>query len=47
MIRTSLPDNGGRRSGSDRRVFLYAFHIPERRLLEDRRSGVDRRISKK
>jgi hypothetical protein len=42
-------DNGGRRSGQDRRCFVYSNHIPERRLGEDhgmrrdRRSGRDRR----
>jgi hypothetical protein len=44
-----LRDNGGRRSGIDRRYFSYSDHIPERRnekerrALEDRRAGVDRR----
>ncbi len=43
-------DNGGRRSGQDRRRFAYSNHIPERRLgadhglSQDRRSGKDRRI---
>jgi hypothetical protein len=42
-------DNGGRRSGRDRRQFSYTGHIPERRVREDlrqqldRRSGLDRR----
>lgn len=36
-------DNGGRRSCVDRRQFLYAAHIPERREGIERRSGVDRR----
>lgn len=36
-------DNGGRRSGVDRRIFSYAVHIPERRMIEDRRLGIDRR----
>jgi hypothetical protein len=42
-------DNGGRRSGRDRRCFVYSNHIPERRLgndhgmSRDRRSGRDRR----
>lgn len=36
-------DNGGRRSGIDRRIFSYAGHIPERRFGEDRRSAEDRR----
>jgi hypothetical protein len=39
----SLPDNGGRRSGIDRRKFSYSAHIPERRHGLDRRSGRDRR----
>lgn len=38
-----LSDNGGRRSGSDRRRFSYDVHIPERRSSVDRRSGIDRR----
>jgi hypothetical protein len=38
-----LQDNGGRRSGIERRQFSYHFHIPERRFKE-RRSGLDRRI---
>jgi hypothetical protein len=36
-------DNGGRRSGIDRRAFQYATHLPERRFGEDRRIGLDRR----
>lgn len=38
-----LRDNGGRRSGIDRRYFSYSDHIPERRGVEDRRSREDRR----
>ena len=38
-----LHDNGGRRSGIERREFLYDQYIPERRSEEDRRSGKDRR----
>ena len=38
-----IRDNGGRRSGFDRRQFSYSGHIPERRELPDRRSGADRR----
>jgi hypothetical protein len=44
-------DNGGRRSGQDRRRFAYSNHIPERRLIrengisQDRRGGKDRRIA--
>jgi len=36
-------DNGGRRSGGDRRNYSYTLHIPERRYGNDRRSGEDRR----
>ncbi len=39
-------DNGGRRSGIDRRQFSYTAHIPERRCGEDRRSSEDRRSGK-
>ena len=43
MKRMAVQDNGGRRSGVDRRQFNYAVHIPERREGKDRRSGHDRR----
>ncbi len=36
-------DNGGRRSGIERRRFSYAEHIPERRVGQDRRENGDRR----
>jgi len=36
-------DNGGRRSGGDRRNYSYTLHIPERRKGENRRNGSDRR----
>jgi hypothetical protein len=36
-------DNGGRRSGGDRRNYPYTLHIPERRAGQDRRDGGDRR----
>jgi hypothetical protein len=45
----NLRDNGGRRSGIERRRFSYEEHIPERRsqadrrISDDRRSGGDRR----
>jgi len=42
-ITLRLPDNGGRRSGIERRRFQYTSHIPERRSGLDRRSGIDRR----
>ena len=38
-----MNDNGGRRSGIERRNFSYNGHIPERRSGKDRRSGNDRR----
>ncbi len=38
-------DNGGRRSGIDRRRFSYSLHTPERRSGLDRRSGIDRRTA--
>ena len=40
-----VKDNGGRRTGVDRRQFSYSIHVPERRSGEDRRSGVDRRAT--
>jgi hypothetical protein len=43
MDRKILLDNGGRRSGIDRRRFSYAVHIPERRSSVDRRKGLDKR----
>jgi hypothetical protein len=39
----SMEDNGGRRSGIERRQFSFNAHIPERRHGENRRSGKDRR----
>lgn len=39
----NLGDNGGRRSGIERRRFSYSDHIPERRSGVDRRCGKDRR----
>ena len=38
-----LRDNGGRRSGLDRRRFSYAGHVPERREGVERRISLDRR----
>jgi hypothetical protein len=38
-----LIDNGGRRTGGDRRNYSYSIHLPERRARQDRRSGIDRR----
>ncbi|MBU0993985.1 MAG: hypothetical protein KJ737_15935 [Proteobacteria bacterium] len=39
-------DNGGRRSGIDRRQFSYSGYLPERRSGEDRRNGKDRRAER-
>ena len=38
-------DNGGTRSGSERRHFCEIEYMPERRTRYDRRSGADRRRS--
>ena len=43
MGNTFIADNGGRRSGRDRRTFSYAMHMPEMRSGKDRRTGFDRR----
>ena len=43
QISFELRDNGGRRSGIDRRYFSYSDHIPERRYKSDRRCTLDRR----
>ena len=40
-MRHRLTDHGERRSGIERREFLYDHHIPERRSGKDRRSGND------
>ncbi len=45
-MRLHIIDNGGRRIGIERRVFSYAYHIPERRSGNGRRSWVDRRVEK-
>ncbi|MGD9262514.1 MAG: hypothetical protein PVG44_18875 [Desulfobacterales bacterium] len=36
-------DNGGRRSGTERRNYSYSLYIPDRRREKDRRAGKDRR----
>ena len=38
-----IKDNGGTRSGRDRTKLSIINRIPERRIIEDRRSGQDRR----
>jgi hypothetical protein len=40
---TRINDNGGRRSGADRRQYNIMDNPPERRSGNERRSGVDRR----
>jgi len=42
-MEAQICDNGGRRSGLDRRQFSYSDHIPERRSGEERRNGGDDR----
>lgn len=44
VMSSFIRDNGGKRSGLDRRQFSYDKHIPERRSDKDRRSGLDRRL---
>ncbi len=39
-----IKDNGGSRSGVERRQFEYTESIPERRSGKERRKGVDRRF---
>ena len=38
-----LIDNGGTRSGSERRIKTSSIHNSKKRSAKDRRSGVDRR----
>ncbi|MDL1967925.1 MAG: hypothetical protein LWW97_05090 [Deltaproteobacteria bacterium] len=40
---TYILDNGGIRSGVERRNFSYTNYFPERRSDKDRRNWVDRR----
>ena len=44
VMASFIRDNGGLRSGLERRQFSYDKHIPERRSVNDRRSGFDRRL---
>jgi hypothetical protein len=39
-----MADNGGTRSGTDRRKYRYITFYPEKRSGEERRKGYDRRI---
>jgi len=41
--RFKMIDNGGRRSGGDRRNYSYSIHLPERREKQDRRKSKERR----
>jgi hypothetical protein len=45
-FKPTLYDNGGRRSGIDRRSFSYSDHIPERRRGSERRMLEERRLIK-
>ena len=39
----TIKDQGGTRSGIERRQFVYSEHSPERRTGKDRRREIDRR----
>ena len=41
-----IEDNGGRRSGLDRRRLLIPAYCPERRSAQGRRGGLERRSGK-
>lgn len=41
--RSTLKDNGGTRSGADRRVYIFSKYYPDKRSGRDRRKGDDRR----
>ena len=41
-----VEDNGGRRSGLDRRGLLIPAYCPERRSAQNRRGGLERRSGK-
>ena len=38
-----MEDNGGKRTGKDRRIFQNTAYVPEKRSGRDRRRGFDRR----
>jgi len=38
-----MTDNGGTRSGTDRRKYPYSAYVAEKRSGKDRRKGFDRR----
>jgi hypothetical protein len=46
VIGPEINDNGGTRSGADRRQFSNKGYTPERRSGRDRRGGIDRRSKK-
>ena len=43
MDRPEKGSNADKRSGSERREFLYAVHIPERRSGKERRNKFDKK----
>jgi hypothetical protein len=43
MVKFMILDYGGRRIQKDRRKFSFTTHLPERRVIKDRRGGKDRR----
>jgi hypothetical protein len=47
MGKDTFHDNQERRSGNDRRKFLFAFHIPERRSGKERRKSSARKQDRK
>ena len=42
----NVREKGDRRSGIDRRLFLYESYVPERRSGIERRGNIDRRRTK-
>ena len=42
-----IKDRGGRRTGTDRRMSCIPGYGSERRSIQDRRNGLERRIEKK
>ena len=45
-VAAAIEDRGGRRSGIDRRRLLITAYCPERRSVQDRRGGLERRSGK-
>jgi hypothetical protein len=42
-----INDNGGRRSGVDRREFEYSVYIPDQRSNKEKRKELDRRLKQR